>query len=69
MTERPHPLGLTSHPAWADAERRMSALRVARRRELHPASRRTSRKALRIAAEAIVCIGLVALFWAGLVIR
>ena len=26
-------------------------------------------EALRIAAEAIVCIGLVALFWAGLVIR
>lgn len=35
---RPHPLGLTSHPAWAEVERRRHALRVAdrKRRIVHP---------------------------------
>ena len=39
MTDRPHPLGLTSHPGWEAAERKLLQLRTARRRLLFPARR------------------------------
>lgn len=38
---RDHPLGLTSHPNWPAAERKLLELRAARRRLLFPAPRRS----------------------------